>query len=93
MQYIKVAWRHNSAEDPVLLLSELDAGRMEVRKVEVFPGGTNGWAGLGQEHGGTHLGAVPIPSIAEINTDPQFHADLIEAVEFEEYWQRARSGA
>ncbi len=37
MTYIRVTWSHTRDDEPVLLLSELDAERWEVRKVEVLP--------------------------------------------------------
>jgi len=39
MQYLKVRWIHPSQEDPVVLLSELDSDRYEVRKIEIFADG------------------------------------------------------
>lgn len=39
MQYIKVKWVHPPNEYPVMLYSELDDRRYEIRKVEVFADG------------------------------------------------------
>ena len=36
MTYIKVQWIHNFEDEPILLYSELDSMRNEVRKVEVY---------------------------------------------------------
>ena len=47
MKYLKVRWIHESATDPVELYSEIDDQGWEVRKVEVFPNGTMGFAGPG----------------------------------------------
>jgi hypothetical protein len=44
MTYIKVGWKHGHHDYPVILYSELDARRFEVRKVEVFRNGRCGWA-------------------------------------------------
>jgi hypothetical protein len=44
MQYIKVVWKHDHPEEPIVLYSELDEDRWEVRKVEVFRVGSAGYA-------------------------------------------------
>jgi hypothetical protein len=46
MIYIKVKWSHSFPDEPILLYSELDRERCEIRKVEAFPGGRMGYAGL-----------------------------------------------
>jgi hypothetical protein len=89
MTYIKVAWRHTSLDDPVLLYSELDGGRWEIRKVEVFPDGSMGYAASNSSFGGTDLGKVPVPSLSAINTSAEFDAQLITSAEFEKVWEEA----
>lgn len=39
MKYIDVAWRHDFADEPVRLVSELDELRFETRKLEFFRDG------------------------------------------------------
>jgi len=36
MEYLKVHWKHDYPNEPVLLYSERDDERREVRKVDVF---------------------------------------------------------
>jgi hypothetical protein len=36
---VRVGWKHQHPDDPVILYSELDGNRFEVRKVEVFRNG------------------------------------------------------
>ncbi|MGF6228794.1 hypothetical protein QFZ27_002749 [Inquilinus ginsengisoli] len=86
MEYIRVRWLHSRRDDPVLLISELDAARWETRKIEIFPDGSIGYADSQVEHGGTRLGLVPVPSIADIAADPEFIPEEITREEFEEAW-------
>jgi hypothetical protein len=88
MDYIKVKWKHDFKEEPVLLYSELNGDRWEVRKVEVFPDGSYGYAGDGREHR-SRLGLVPVPSLTEIARDPEFEPYQISKQEFEAVWRIA----
>jgi hypothetical protein len=88
MDYIKVIWKHDLKEEPILLYSELDSNRWEVRKVEVFRDGSYGYAGDGQEHR-ARLGVVPVPSLAEIAQGPEFEPCQIRKEEFEAIWRAA----
>jgi hypothetical protein len=88
MNYLRVGWKHQHAEEPVILYSELDADRWEVRKVEVFRNGRCGYASAEGSSGGTELGKVPIPELTEIAKDPQFEPCEISREEFEAVWTR-----
>ena len=91
MEFIDVEWRHDSKEDPVRLVSELDAQRYETRKLEFFSNGAVGFASASASSGDTALGVVPVPPISKINADPQFCGATISAVQFEALWaQHAR---
>jgi hypothetical protein len=46
MIYLKVKWNHSFSDEPVLLYSELDRKRWELRKIEVFPNGRMGMPAL-----------------------------------------------
>ena len=89
MHYIKVKWSHSFPSEPVLLYSELGDDRRELRKVEVFPNGTYGFASDSHAHGTTRLSEEPIPPDAEINLQPGFELEEISQDEFEEVWARA----
>lgn len=89
MSYIKVAWLHASPDDPVILYSELDHARWEVRKVEVFADGRVGCAGSNSALGGTELGLAPVPPLEEIALDPQFDPQEITREQFEVIWESA----
>ena len=87
MEYICVKWHHSSPDKPVLLYSELDGDRWEVRKVEVYADGHVGFAGPGVEHGSTWLGEKPVPPLDDIAADPQFEPRQISRDEFERIWK------
>jgi hypothetical protein len=90
MTYIKVKWIHSCPDDPVLLYSELDGERWEMRKVEVFADGHFGYASSTESGGSTGLGLEPVPTLPEIGSDPQFEPVEITKQEFEEVWAHAR---
>ena len=89
MIYIKVKWKHSHRDEPVLLYSELDRERWEVRKVEIFPDGRMGYAGPGIAVGGSGLGLVPVPSLEQIAESPEFEPETISKAEFDKVWARA----
>jgi hypothetical protein len=91
--YIRVYWLHASSDDPVELWSELDVHCEETRKVEIWRDGRAGYASFDKEVGGTRLGKVAVPMVDEINSDPQFRAEIIAEADFETRWIDAtRSG-
>jgi hypothetical protein len=89
MHYIKVEWFHENSRFPILLYSELNDGRWEVRKVEVFRDGSLGYASCCGSQGATILGLEPIPPLADIKSSPEFKPAEIAKDEFEEIWRRA----
>ena len=90
MHYIKVFWKHGDSDFPILLYSELDDARWEIRKVEVFGNGSLEYAGPSGSNGTTMLGLAPVPSLAEIAANPEFEPTEITKEEFEEKWSAAR---
>lgn len=87
MTYIRVKWNHKHENEPIVLYSELDEGRMEVRKVEVFRDGRVGRADVDASVGETRLGEEPAPSLEEIAKDPQFDPEEITREDFEMVWK------
>lgn len=87
--YILVRWLHDLADEPILLYSELDGGRYETRKVEVFRGGRVGLAGAGSGRGGSELSIEPVPPIVEIAASPEFVPQEVSRDEFEAVWRIA----
>jgi len=90
MKYLRVRWRHDSPEDPVLLYSEVDDEGWEVRKVDEYIDGRRDLAGNGIETGSTFIAEDQTPSLEEINADPQFEAVEITPQEFEVVWKQAK---
>ncbi|TPW37695.1 hypothetical protein FKM52_21250 [Mixta tenebrionis] len=89
MKYIKVHWEHSFDDEPTELYSEIDDSRYEVRKVEVFSTGDLTFSDQSTPKNISTLGELPIPSLNEINQDPQFKAIYIDADEFENVWIKA----
>lgn len=87
--YLLVRWIHDFQNEPTLLYSEVDSERMEIRKVEVFEGGSMSYADKYTKGEITLLGETPLPSIQEIAKDSQFKPSAITAEEFEMVWQKA----
>jgi hypothetical protein len=86
MRYLKVLWAHQSPDEPVELLSEIDSDGWEIRKIETFRDGATGYADADRARGSTALSLEPIPPIEEINNDEQFSAKWIDKNEFEATW-------
>jgi hypothetical protein len=89
--YLRVKWIHSDLNDPVLLYSELDEERWEVRKVEVFADGHRGFACANESFGGSRLAEAVTPSVAEIAADVQFEPIEISRDEFERVWASRRN--
>lgn len=85
---IDVAWKHAFETEPVRLVSVLDRDRYEVRKLEFFRDGRVGFADDARSSHGTELGTVPVPSLVEINADPEFDGREITLEDFETLWSR-----
>ncbi|WGS43412.1 hypothetical protein LFL97_07775 [Burkholderia sp. JSH-S8] len=83
---IDVAWKHTHEEEPIRPVSVLDGDRYEVRKLEFFRDGSVGFADTTRSPLGTRLGTVPVPSLIEINADPEFEAQEITLEVFEALW-------
>jgi hypothetical protein len=89
MTYLKVVWRHDHPDYPVLLYSELDEERWEVRKVEVFKNGKLGYASKEAKSANTFFGELPVPSFEDIAKNNEFEPTLISKEEFESTWDSA----
>jgi hypothetical protein len=93
MRYQRVEWRHDYADEPRVLFAEIDDQGWETRKVDEFPDGTVDRAGPDEETERTALSESPIPSMDQINEDPQFVAEAITAAAFESVWSQAGAQA
>lgn len=86
MTYLKVRWKHNSSEYPIVIFSELLSDRMESRKIEYYADGRIGMAGQGLSIHGAVLGELPVPTEDEISLDPEFEVCDASADDFELSW-------
>jgi hypothetical protein len=87
MNYLRVEWNHSDSTEPVLLYSELDENRDELRKVEVYADGRRGFASVSESAGDSQLSKEPLPALNEIALEP-FE---ISPEEFERVWAEAHS--
>jgi hypothetical protein len=86
---LRVRWKQSQPDTPILLYSELDEHRWEVRKVEVFADGRMTYAEGRGSTGDTQLGEVPVPAIADIASDPEFEPEAITRAEFDAVFDKA----
>jgi len=89
MTYLKVKWIHALPHQPVIIYSELDHERWELRKVEIFPDGRMLYADPQVEFEETGLSMTPYPSYEESAADPVFEPEVISKAEFEKIWAMA----
>ncbi|MFJ4697943.1 DUF6881 domain-containing protein [Streptomyces sp. NPDC088768] len=91
MRYVKVAWVHDFADDPVLYLSEIGGDGYETRKVQFYRDGRSEWADESFETATVGLSEIPFPSLEEISSQSEFTAQVITEEEFERAWNEART--
>lgn len=89
MNYYRVEW-NEIGENPVLFYSEIDDGRWEKRKIEIFKDGSIGIAGLGEEGGGSYLSVEPWPSHYDLGVGDSIVVSEISCEAFEEIWRVSR---
>lgn len=87
--YLYSKWKSAPAGAPQEFFSELDAGRWEQRKVEVFHGNRLGYASSSWSTSDTRLGTIQVPSIHEIRRQSEFEVREITKDEFEAMWKKA----
>lgn len=91
MDYVLTEWDHDLDDEPYLVYSELDDGRMEVRKVEFFRNGI--CFSYGGERGNEGaLSDVPFPEDLRTVTGPagEYRARAITRQLFQEIWNQAQ---
>ena len=89
MRYQFVEWLHEFDSEPVAIIQELTDDGWEVRKIEVFPGGSVGLASGRGESGGSALAELPSPDLDAINRTPEFNGVAIGPRLFEARWREA----
>ncbi|MFD9057065.1 DUF6881 domain-containing protein [Streptomyces albidoflavus] len=91
MRYVKVAWVHDFADDPVLYLGELGDDGYETRKVQFYRDGRSEWADESFETATVGLSEISFPPLEEISSQPEFTAQVITPEEFERAWNEAHT--
>jgi hypothetical protein len=91
VRYVKVAWDHDFADDPVVYLSELGDDGYETRKVQLYRDGRSEWADESFETATVGLSEIPFPPLEEISGQPEFTAQVITPEEFEFAWNEAHA--
>jgi hypothetical protein len=86
---VKVRWIHELPDEPVLLYSEIDDQRTELRKVEEYRDGRLDAVNAVSHTGSMVLSATAMPSLAEINAQSEFHGEPMSEDELEQVWDRA----
>ncbi len=87
MEYLKVEWIHGWDDEPIVIYSEIDGRRREIRKIEVFRNGRVGYAVGKVAQGGTLLSETPLPPLYSIASDRQFKPHKITQQSFEQVWK------
>lgn len=86
--FLRVEWLHDFHDEPILIYSETDELRYEIRKIEMFRDGKVCFATKETETGDTILSELPLPSFDDIRSDPQFIPSIITEEEFFEIWNK-----
>ena len=92
MNYICIDWKHNFADEPIKIYSEVDSQGWERRKIEIFRDGSMAFASPSYHFGDSYLSEAQLPSLSEINSDPQFRGRKIDPTEFGRLWSQFRNG-
>ena len=90
-EYIKWFWKYIDDETPVLLFYEVDLEneRYATRMLEVFKDKT---VNPVIEEGFDFVTEAPMPTVDEINCEPEFFAEIISKTEFEEVYNSEKYG-
>lgn len=92
MKYMKGYWIHQFEDEPVLYFHEIDEDGYERRRVQFYQNGGFNQVSKELETDDEYLSPALIPSVEEINEDPQFRAEWINESSFEEIWDNPRLG-
>jgi hypothetical protein len=91
--YVACRWHHDLDDEPVLLYEELDADRYETRKVHEYRDGRLVRSDRIALELGTSLSPEALPSVSEIEAQPEFTVLPLTAEEFETVWAKASDAA
>lgn len=83
-----VTWHGAPLGEPTVLFAEVE-DEAEVRKVDLFPDGSMRRADRDGGDESTRLSSVVMPSVGDINNQPEFTARDVEKELFEAVWNAA----
>jgi hypothetical protein len=89
MEYWKVDWLHEFQSEPIRFYSEVGEDGYEVRKVQHYRDGRKLKADASHESREIGLSEIPVGSIEDVASQPEFSAFLISREEFEQEWEGA----
>ncbi|WP_371677321.1 hypothetical protein [Streptomyces sp. NBC_01276] len=89
MEYWRVEWLHDSAEDPTTIYSEIGSDGYETRKVHTYTDGRLLKSDEWHESRDIGLSKVPVGRIEDVMLQPEFLASRVSAAKFEEMWRMA----
>ncbi|MET7568069.1 hypothetical protein ABZT04_06130 [Streptomyces sp. NPDC005492] len=89
MEHWKVDWLHEFQSEPIRFYSEVAEDGYEVRKIQHYRDGRKLKADTRHEFPDIGLSEIPVGSIEDVASQPEFSASLISREEFEEEWQNA----
>ncbi|MFG2023820.1 DUF6881 domain-containing protein [Streptomyces sp. NPDC048825] len=87
MEYWKVDWLHEFQSEPIRFYSEIGEDGYEVRKVQLYRDGRKLKTDALHESGEIGLSEIPVGSIEDVSSQPEFSACVISREEFEREWQ------
>lgn len=90
MEYIKLFWEHDLADEPAIILYEVNTEneRIAERSVDIFRDGSTNH--ISDPYAGA-IEITPIPTVEEFNSNTygeEFRACQITKEEFEKVWNR-----
>jgi hypothetical protein len=89
MRYEKTVWTHSKPNFPRVIYNEINEQGWELRKVEIFPDGTYGFAGTEIRKEPTGLSETPIEPLFIAPAKPPLDITSISKEEFEDIWLKA----
>lgn len=89
MDYWRVHWHHDVADEPVTIWNEIGDDGYEVRKVHHYRDGRALRTDARHENGEIGLGVVPVGELRDVQAQPEFSATAVTRREFEAVWSGA----
>lgn len=88
MEYLKLYWKHDFPEDPIIIIYEadLDDERYAIRLIDIY---ADGHTDNQEDRAWGYVTEAPVPTVEEFNTTDygeEFHACLTSKEEFEKIW-------